>query len=386
MTTPPLTTPYSYPTTKGVNVYGDVLVNMTADGVDLNLLWGEIHDALALYNEHRSSIVQLLSYPTVAVADVIPQTMVGESFEEATEFGVPTAIREPADYLRLGYSFKDYDKSLRATWKWLRAATSEAVSAQVTRVFEADNRLVTGTILRRVLDPTVVYNEWEYPCFGLWNADGMIPPPYLGATFDGTHTHYITSGSTTFDSADLELMLHHVTEHGYGRIGVYGGQMLAFMNTDDFRASGITAWRAGVDYGGNSTPKWDFIPSMLQPAYLTIEHLVGALPPPEYNGLKIQGAYGDAWLVETNYMPPGYVIVVATGGPESDFNPVGFRQHVNAAYQGLRHIPGPGPYPLQDSFYARGFGVGVRHRGSAVAMEITTNTAYTPPSASAIET
>ena len=63
---------FSYPTTKGVNVLGDVLVNLTADGVDLNLLWGEIHDALALYNDHRSSIVQLLSYPTVAVADVIP--------------------------------------------------------------------------------------------------------------------------------------------------------------------------------------------------------------------------------------------------------------------------------------------------------------------------
>ena len=75
-----MTTPYSYPTTKGVNVFGDILVNMTADGVDLNLLWGEIHDALALYNAHRSSIVQLLSYPTVAVADVIPQTPIGESF------------------------------------------------------------------------------------------------------------------------------------------------------------------------------------------------------------------------------------------------------------------------------------------------------------------
>ena len=73
---------------------------------------------------------------------------------------------------------------------------------------------------------------------------------------------------------------------------------------------------------------------------MTIEHVVGAIPPPEYNGLKVQGAYGDAWFIETNYMPPGYVIAVATGGPESDINPVGFRQHVNPAYQGLRHIPG----------------------------------------------
>jgi hypothetical protein len=370
----------------GYNVYGDVLVNLTADGVDLNQLWGEIRDALALYNDHRSAIVRLLSYPTTAVADVIPQTLQGDSFEEATEFGVPMALREPADYLRLGYNFKDYDKSLRATWKWLRGATAEQVTAQVTRIFEADNRLVTGTILRRLLNPATETNEWQYLCYGLWNADGMVPPPYLGKTFDGTHTHYITSGSPTLDSADMEDMRNHVLEHGYGRVGVYGGQMLAFLNPVDFNASEITTWRAGVDYGGPSVPKYDFIPSSLQPAYLTIEHLVGMLPPPDFNGLQVQGAYGDVWLVETNYIPPGYVAMVATGGPESDMNPVGFRQHVNPAYQGLRHIPGPGPYPLQDSFYARGFGVGVRHRGAAVALQVTTNTSYAAPPASAILT
>lgn len=53
--------------------------------------------------------------------------MKGESFEEATEFGVPTALREPADYLRLGYNFRDYDKATRFTWKALRAMTSEQV-------------------------------------------------------------------------------------------------------------------------------------------------------------------------------------------------------------------------------------------------------------------
>ena len=67
--------------TKGISVFGDVLVNETSDGVDLNLLWREIGDALALYNEHRSAIVGLLSYPTTAVADVIPQSVQGESFE-----------------------------------------------------------------------------------------------------------------------------------------------------------------------------------------------------------------------------------------------------------------------------------------------------------------
>lgn len=145
---------------RGISVAGDVLVNETADGVNLNDIWNEIQQALELYNTHRSTIVRLLSYPTTAVADVIPQSIEGESFEIATEMGVPTALREPADYLCLGYNFQDYDKRLSASWKFLRSATAEQVEAQVARIFEADNRLVTGTILRRLLSPAAQFNEW----------------------------------------------------------------------------------------------------------------------------------------------------------------------------------------------------------------------------------
>ena len=334
--------------TKGISNAGDVLVNETADGVNLNDLWAEIEQGLALYNKHRSSIVRLLSYPTTAVADIIPQSIDGESFEIATEFGVPTALREPADYLRLGYNFNDYDKSLRATWRFLRSATEEQITAQVTRIFEADNRLVTGTILRRLLYPATSFNEWNHQCYGLWSGDGMVPPAYLGQTFDGAHTHYLTSGSTNIDSGDIEDLLHHVCEHGYGRFGAQGGRLIILAHPNE--VEDMTFWRAGIDYGGATVPKWDFIPSAAQPAYFTTESLVGAIPPADFNGLQVQGSYGDAWLVESHYVPAGYVIVVATGGPDSDMNPVGFRQHVNPAYQGLRHIPGHGPYPLQDSF------------------------------------
>ena len=166
--------------TKGYSVSGDVLVNETADGVNLNSLWDQIGSAVRLYNAHRSAIVQLLSYRTTAVADVIPQSVEGESFEIATEFGVPTSLREPADYLRLGYNFHDYDKRIGRSWKWLRAATAEQVTAQVTRIFEADNRLVNGTILRRLLDPAPRFNEWQHTCYGLWSGDGMVPPAHLG--------------------------------------------------------------------------------------------------------------------------------------------------------------------------------------------------------------
>ncbi|AWT56216.1 hypothetical protein [Mycolicibacterium smegmatis] len=98
--------------------------------------------------------------------------------------------------------------------------------------------------------------------------------------------------------------------------------------------------------------------------------------PSEFEGLQILGSYGDAWLVESHYIPSGYVIVTATGGLDSDMNPVGFREHVNTAYHGLRHIPSRGPYPLME-FLCEGFGTGVRHRGAAVVMQVTTNANYT---------
>ena len=56
------------------------------------------------------------------------------------------------------------------------------------------------------------------------------------------------------------------------------------------------------------------------------------------------------------------------------------REHTNTAYQGLRHIPGHWHgYPLQDSFFARGFGVGTRHRGAAIVCQITASATYVAP-------
>ncbi|MCB0941474.1 MAG: hypothetical protein KDB72_14710 [Mycobacterium sp.] len=363
---------------RGYSTGGDVLVNLTADGVDLNQIWAEIRDALALYNSERSTITRLLSYPTTLAADAAPQTSsTNESFDRATEFGIPTAIREPADYLKLGFTFHDYDKATRYSWRFLREATADQVSAQITRILEADNRLVTGTIFNRLLSPTEAANEWGHRVFGLWNGtDGFAPPPYLGRTFNSSVTHYLTTQSATLDSADVEDAVRLLKIKGYGLQP--GQQLLILANQDD--AEHMTAWRAGVEYATGKTPKFDFIPSAAMPAYLSNETVHGAIPPTDYNGLRVWGSYADAWLTLSNYIPAGYVIVACTGGLDSDINPVGFRQHVNPAYHGLRHIPGHWQnYPLIESFFARGFGVGVRNRGAAVVVQVTENSHYTAP-------
>jgi hypothetical protein len=363
--------------TKGVATRGDVLVNMTADGVDLNQIWAEVQEVNALWNAERKSITDILSFQTVNVADAIAQSITSASFEEATEFGIPAAIRPPSDVLKLGYNFKDWDLRTSFTWKFLREATAEQVTAHLQRVYEADNKLTTGTVFNRLLNPATVLNEWQHTCFGLWNGDGMVPPPFLGKTFDGSHSHYLTTASTTLDPADVENMIAHVFEHGYGYHPET--QFVLLLNPVDFETSQISAWKAGIEIRPGQTPQFDFIPSALMPAWISNETIHGPIPNAEYNGLRVWGSYKNALVIQSYYLPQGYAIVAATGGPNSDANPVGFRQHVNAAYQGLRHIPGHGPYPLVDSFFVRGFGTGTRHRGAAVVAQITTNASYTAP-------
>ncbi|ULN33554.1 hypothetical protein [Mycolicibacterium smegmatis] len=359
----------------GTATRGDVLVNRLNDGTDLNEVWDEINDALTEYNRQKSALAGLLAFRTANVADAIPQGQEVPLLEEATEFGTPVGIADPT-YLTLGYSFKDFDIASRMTWKYLREADSEQVTNRVARILAGDAQLVNGSILQRILDPTVRVNDWGHNCYGLYNAD-MKPPVYMGKTFADDHQHYLTTTTTTLDSLHVEAGINHVKEHGYG---VNTGRFVLLMHPNDVQSSLITSWRAGKEYRtGGPLAKWDFVVSSNAPARITHEHVEGATPPPDYNGLPVLGSYGSALLIETYFMPAGYVIIAATGGPNGNDNVVGFREHKNAAYRGLRVIPGPGPFPIQEHFYARGFGTGVRHRGAAVAVQITASSSYTPP-------
>src|SRR4051812_18939742 len=116
---------------KGISTQGDVLVNQTADGVDLNDIWAEVADLFNMYNNERSAIAGLLSYRTTQAAEVVPQSVSSDSFEIATESGIPRAIRPPSDLVKLGNTFQDYDLRWSATWKFFRDATYEQVRAHV---------------------------------------------------------------------------------------------------------------------------------------------------------------------------------------------------------------------------------------------------------------
>jgi hypothetical protein len=108
----------------------------------------------------------------------------------------------------------------------------------------------------------------------------------------------------------------------------------------------------------------------------------GTRPPATLNGLDVVGAYAEMTIVKSEFIPAGYMVLFATGGPENIQNPVAIREHQKAALRGLRLVRGRTPdYPLIDSFYNVGFGTGVRHRGAGAIMQITASGTYTVPAA-----
>lgn len=276
----------------------------------------------------------------------------------------------------LGYDFGDFGLRSAFTWQALRKMTADQVYAHVNSIMHSDNRLVTGTILKRLFDPAPRTNAEGIQCRGLYSADGQIPPDYLGTSFDGSTTHYWKSGAVVVDSGDLDDGIKAIRAKGYGIDAT--SQLLILANPVESEA--IQTFRQGFESrSGGPIARHSFIPSKKAPAYLQPENIIGEPIEGNFNGVECLGSYGPAWLVETAFIPAGYFVIVASGGPNSIANVIGVREHPIESYRGLLAVAGTNAYPITDSTYIRSFGVGTRQRGAAVAVQIGTGSTYVPP-------
>lgn len=361
----------------GYQTRGDI-VTQTTDGVDLNALWSEYQESVALWNEKKMGLVSLLTFPVQNLIDNVPQ--VGDAeFEEASEFGEPTAGKIPVSYLQLGYDFKWYDKASRWTWMFLADADVRQIDALHNAYLEGDKRLVFRKVMESIFDnrnrATKIENQ-AYNVYPLYNGDGMVPPDYGTNTFDGTHSHYLVSGGAAVDPGDLEDALDHIEEHGYSREN--GTTLVVLVNKQEAKV--IRTFRQGQTTNG-VVSNYDFIPSQNEPALILPDTgLLGDRPPSVWNGLNVIGSYRGALIIEEMNIPAGYILTFGSGGLANLQNLVGFREHANPAYRGLRLISGNQQgYPLTDSYYSRGFGTGIRQRGGAVVTQIKASGSYAPP-------
>jgi hypothetical protein len=365
---------------RGYNTEGDV-ITQTVDGVQLNNIWAEFQQTLAIQNSQRNTLVSFLTYNVNEPIVTVPQFGGGEDFEIASEFGVPKSVRPTSSYFQMGFDFEWYDVATRFTWKFLAEATAAQVEAVHQSVLEADNRLVFNEIMRTLFRNTnreVDIQNRAYNVYAFYNADGTVPPTYRTNTFDGTHNHYLTSGAATVTSGDLDDVFNHLEHHGYSRQN--GAEIVLMVN----RAEGdvIRTFRTSLTGG---TAKFDFIPAtntatFLLPNTFITSTVDGGRPSNSLRGMTVIGSYGDMLIVQEDYIPAGYMVAFATGGQESLTNPIGIREHARQELRGLRIVKGREPdYPLQDSYYQRGFGTGIRQRGAGVVMQITANASYTIP-------
>jgi hypothetical protein len=170
-------------------------------------------------------------------------------------------------------------------------------------------------------------------------------------------------------------MEEHLKHHGYGRQS--GATLVLVVNTQELAV--IRTFRVAT---GSS---YDFVPASGQPPWLLPSNTGGVVVPQgtsipnQVGGMEVAGRYGSWLVVEEDYIPAGYMFGFATGGANNATNPVGFREHQNPGLRGLRLVKGrDNDYPLLDSFYQRGFGTGVRHRGAGVVMQVAAG-AYVIP-------
>lgn len=363
----------------GYNTEGDVLTQ-TVDGRNLNEIWTEFQATLAMHNEQRQRLIDLLTFSVSAPIEDVP-IISTEDFEEASEFGEPKGIGG-GGFWSMGYTFKWYDLAIRYTWKYLAEATASQVESLNNMAIEADNRLVFTRVLRQVFNnntQVATIRDNNYNVYPFYNADlAAAPPDFKNNSFTTAHDHYLTSGAATVDSGDLDEMATHVRHHGHGTVEG-GGQLILLVPQDGAEINAIRGFRIA---NGDS---FDFIPATGQAPFLLPTNtggIEGGQPASTYQGLNVAGRYGPWLVIEEGYIPAGYMVGLATGGEISASNPVGIREHQNPGLRGLQLVKGRSDdYPLVDSFYRRGFGTGIRQRGAGVVMEVTADATYDIPAA-----
>lgn len=353
----------------------DVLVTATTDGVDYNTMWSEFQASVLLQNGERQAIIDFLTFDVTENIETVAQ-LSSAKFERASEYGEPRGIRQKPSSFSIGYDFGWYDLAARYTWQFLADATASQVEAIHSAALDADNRLMFEIVLSALynnVNRTADIDGLEVPVKALYNADGTVPPKYKTNVFDGTHNHYLTSGAASITSEDLDDLIEHLRHHGYDKTN--GVTQVLLVNSREGKVIRQFRQAAGDTY--------DFIPATSEPQDLILEAtqtISGGRPGPSYGGLNVIGKYGDVLIIEDDLFPVGYVVIVGTGGRQNLNNPVGLRQHKNAALRGMRLVKGrDADYPLIDSFYNRGVGTGIRQRGGSAVMQITANASYSAP-------
>lgn len=357
---------------RGFNERADVVV--AADGTDLNDFWAEIQETIRIRNADRTRLIDALTFRVTGPIEQV--TVPSEAdFEEASEYGQPVGIRAGATRLFRGFDFKFYDLAVRYTWMFLAEADQNQLRQLNNTALEADTKLIFQKVMTRLFDPLnrngITDKNEPITVFGFYNGDGEVPPKYKQNTFAANHNHYLVSGGATVTPANLTTLATSLEEHGYTLQNGY--RLVLWVNKQEGAVIRTFKTTNGAAY--------DFVPNPeLYGGAIWVPNNGQYVGGPQGRVQGEIGTWGPFHIVEEDYIPAGYMAAIATGGQENISNPIGIREHANPAYRGLKIIPGQrSDYPLVDSFYRRGIGTGIRHRGAGAIMQVKASGNYTVP-------
>ncbi len=366
---------------RGINARGDI-VTETADGISVNDLWSAYQDFLDEFNKRRDPLLNFLTWRTAKAREDIIGTGVQVDMEEATEYGIPVGVRpEVPPTTSMGYTFKWYDIGAHFTWQFLADSESDQVDSITNMVAEASNRGLFLQVMRTLFNTNRRVNKEGLTVFPFYaGAVGDDPPDVGTTTFADQHNHFVTTNAAALTPAHLEALQTLVREHGYKRVAGYS--LVLMIN--EAQEGTIRNFRSTAN-GGTGT--YDFVPAqgtspLLLPTDVRLDDNGVTRPPATLNGMEVVGAYSEMTIVKNEFIPAGYLVLFATGGPENIQNPIAIREHPKQALRGLRLVKGRVPdYPLIDSYYNHGFGTGIRHRGAGAILQIKVGTTYDVPAA-----
>jgi hypothetical protein len=360
----------------GTNEAADA-VHAAADGTDLNDFWDEVQQVVAARNAQRDRLIGALTFRVTELAEevTLPSPV---DFEKSSEYGLPKSIRQAVSRFWRGYSFDFYDLAIRFTWRFIADADIRQLRQLTNSALEADDRLMFNQVFKCLFNSLngtgITDQNLPVTVYKFYNGDAEVPPTYKTNTFTAPHNHYLTthgiSGSNTLVPATLDGMQTQLDHHGYGVDNGYNHvlwvnpQEEAIIRT--FRVATGATWDflQTAPYGGGIVQATD-------------TRIVGQ-PTGTYRGQT--GTYGPWHVVKEDYIPAGYLVGLVSGGVDNIGNPIGLREHKNPRYRGLKVLPGNNnDYPLIESFFQRGIGTGIRHRGAGVLCQVTSSDTYTIP-------
>ncbi len=293
---------------RGYNALADVL--RTADGVDVNRLFAEIQQAVARAQRAAAAVAGPPDLPHHPAQRDRPP---GRATPTPSRWRRPpsTASRRvsgsPATSSTMGARAKWYDIGARFTYRGLADMPASQVQAVTNAALEADGKKVYELVMSQLFRPTnTQFTESGVAMteFTFWNGDGAVPPTYNGQSFDGTHTHFRTSGAATVQSGRPGRDHHRLQVPRLQRRDRHA----------DGPARQPRRGRRSSTASASRTAPRRTSSRLRVPGSSRRTTCSASSPPRPGAGSPVKGAYGELLVIEDSRVPAGYMVGLASGG------------------------------------------------------------------------